>query len=699
MKKINKIQNKFNAFAKLQKFHKKNNDMNILKKSKSIHFKLLRIMLLISIIPIIVIGSVSFVKISDITINNFNNSSSAAVLNSKKLLDSQFEGLINPIISFSKRDIFLKNSNISGKSLIEDFPEIKENLKLIKESNKSISSIDFTFDKSKSYYSYPENKMDGDFKATDRESYKGAAGFRDTPYITNIYKNKENNTDSVTIAYGIRRGNELIGVASIDLDLGNLSKSLVNMFDEGNYEFIVCDINGHVIGSTNSEIIDTKIVSEYSNWDSIRSNEKGTSKATTADGEYVVSYVTSEVTGWKFIYKIPQSVLTESRNSLIGGFALLIIIVFLGVIMTSTRFSNNLSKNILKIKDAINGAALGNFNTKISLNSKDELENLANSFNQMCTNVSSLIQNVNSSAEDVNSASLSLNDKSKEISSDISNVNKTINKINLGTTESTKELEELTSNMNDVSDSINRIDSGAINVKSIADKANTLSEFGLDIIDVLIDNSNNTKEMSYEVNSSIQLVFKSVEEIAVLNETITKITQQTNLLALNASIEAARAGEAGKGFTVVAEEIKKLAEQTEASAKHIKNTIMHIKTNVEIAVEKGNQTSTAVSNQENSVKKSRDIFTDIISSINNLSVKVNEISNDLNKLTNKKEQVLNQVQSLYSIVTETSEGADNVELLCGKVDEATSEFIGASSKLKVLSDNLKEEINKFNYNK
>jgi len=255
---------------------------------------------------------------------------------------------------------------------------------------------------------------------------------------------------------------------------------------------------------------------------------------------------------------------------------------------------------------------------------------------------------------------LSLNNKSKEIYSAISTVNETINKINLGNTKSTNDLENLTSNMEDVSSSINRIDSAAANVNYMADKANSLSEFGLDIIKVLISSADNTRKITYEVNEGIQLVSKSVEEIAILNDTITKITQQTNLLALNASIEAARAGEAGRGFTVVAEEIKKLAEQTETSAKDIKNTIIHIKTNVESAVCKANETSTAVLEQGNSVKQSHYIFRDIITAISNLSIKVSDISKDLGKLTNKKDEVLNQVQSLSSIVTETSNGADNV---------------------------------------
>lgn len=668
-----------------------------LKKTKSIHFKLLGSMFLISIVPIIIICSVAFIKINDTTGTNFKSSSTASTLGTKKLLDSQFENIINTLISFSKKDIFT-NSNISSKSTIDEFSEIKNDLKLIKESNSSILAIDFTFDKSKSYYSYPNNSISSDFDPTTREAYKGASQFRDNAYISNIYKNPQSGNDCVTISYGVRKNSESIGVISIDLDLRNLSKSLTNMLGEnGSFEFILCDINGQVIASTNEELIDTKTVTEYSIWEKIRSNSSGISEFSFDNQKYLASYATSEVTGWKFINKIPERVLAQSRNSLIRDFILIMMAVIIAIIVISTKFSNSLSNNILKIKNAFSEAASGNFNNKIVINSRDELQDLANSFNDMCINISSLLKSVNLSVDDVNSASLSLNDKSKELYSSISNVNEIINKIDLGTTDSTKNLKFLASNMEDVSDSINRIDSAAANVNTMASKANSLSEFGLDIINALIDKANQTRKITYEVNNVIQLVSKSVEEIAAMNDTITQITKQTNLLSLNAAIEAARAGESGRGFSVVAEQIKKLAEQTELSAKEISVTITHVKTNVENAVEKANETSNAVENQQNSVKKSHDIFRDIISSINALSIKVNDISKDLGELASRKDTVLNQVQSLSTIVAETSDGAGNVASVCQKVDETTTEFLDSSNKLKHLSDNLQSEINKFNY--
>jgi PAS domain S-box-containing protein len=187
------------------------------------------------------------------------------------------------------------------------------------------------------------------------------------------------------MAYGIKNSrNENIGVITLDLDLKDISKNLTNIIESDNSsEFIVCDMDGHVIASTNDKLVDTKTVTEYPIWNNIRATSKGTANFTYGNEKYIASYVTSELTGWKFISKVPENILEKSRNSLIGEFLLIIVVAVIGIVAIGTRFSNSLSKNILKIKGAVLEAASGNFNNAISINSRDELQDLANSFNDM----------------------------------------------------------------------------------------------------------------------------------------------------------------------------------------------------------------------------------------------------------------------------------------------------------------------------
>ena len=132
----------------------------------------------------------------------------------------------------------------------------------------------------------------------------------------------------------------------------------------------------------------------------------------------------------------------------------------------------------------------------------------------------------------------------------------TAEEISKGTMESAESLTNVSCNLEGVSQDINNIDKEAKDINNKAIETNALGEDGINIINVVMSKTTETKESAMEVNKVISLVSESVSKIGVMNQAISQITEQTNLLALNAAIEAARAGEAGKGFAVVAEEIR-----------------------------------------------------------------------------------------------------------------------------------------------
>ncbi|WP_244834050.1 methyl-accepting chemotaxis protein [Clostridium sp. BJN0001] len=678
---------------------KKRNNNTKVKKQKTIKSKLILLMLSISIIPIVIVSIISLSQINSITSSNFESTSTETTENSKDLLDIQFQSIINSIKSFADDDLFSFGA-FENDTTIDSMPQIKNNLRLIKNSNNSILSCTFTLAKSKSTYTYPEEMAIDSKDPTSIESYKGGLSYASShnPFITNIYKSSITGNDCVTISYGIRTNNENVGVISVDLDLQGLSESLTNILGaNNNYTFILTDSNGEIIASTDENIVTANDVKNYSIWEEIASNVRGTDTFSLNSKKYFASYETSDTTGWKFICTIPESVLTKSQRSLFVYFLLILILAITCIVLVSGIFSKKIANNIQLIKKSLIEASKGNFNTSIKVNSGDEFDELAESFNKMSTNISSLLGNVNLSAQNVSSSSVKLNDMSKSLSSSISTVNDSTSKIALGTSKSTEDIDILTSSMNNVSDSVNSIDSLTENVNAMANKANILSNDGLEIIKSLIEKSTETKNNTSQVDSIINLIFKSVQKIGKMNESITKITEQTNMLSLNASIEAARAGESGKGFAVVANQIKKLAEMTADSASNINATVKDINQNVLNAVNKSKQTVQAVEHQEHSVKESETIFTNIISSINSLSLKVNNIANDLNTLSSKKDEVLNQVSNISNIVNDTSEGASKVSSSCEKVNDTTVKFFEASNKLKELSDNLEKELNKFTY--
>ncbi|MBU3187425.1 methyl-accepting chemotaxis protein [Clostridium estertheticum] len=235
-------------------------------------------------------------------------------------------------------------------------------------------------------------------------------------------------------------------------------------------------------------------------------------------------------------------------------------------------------------------------------------------------------------------------------------------------------------------------------MNKISKATKELSSEGLIMIDTLIEKSNKTKLATTEVTNVVQNMNESTKQINTISETLGSITAQTNLLSLNASIESARAGESGRGFSVVANEIKKLAEQSKTSTEEKKLIIASIQKKSDVAVTAIKATETIVNEQEIAVSQTQKIFNEILKSIETMFTKVEEIKLSITIVNEKKQSTIVEIESISTISEQTAAASEEVTASTEEITSAMEEFTKYSGDLRVLVGKLETELSKFKIN-
>lgn len=200
-------------------------------------------------------------------------------------------------------------------------------------------------------------------------------------------------------------------------------------------------------------------------------------------------------------------------------------------------------------------------------------------------------------------------------------------------TESTAEAVQAQAAMcTEITESLNDMLVAATDMKSASEKTNTAISTGVVAVDDLKEQADLVSETSVSMSTSVEQITTKVKEVQSILETITNISSQTNLLALNASIEAAHAGEAGKGFSVVAEEIRTLAEQTSSASKQIGHIIQEFVQCTEDVEKNLVGAKQAIDKQNDSIDNTKSQFYTIKQEVNNLLTASESVEEHVNKV-------------------------------------------------------------------
>lgn len=404
-----------------------------------------------------------------------------------------------------------------------------------------------------------------------------------------------------------------------------------------------------------------------------------------------------EVTSAEMDYgKTLRSQLKSTTSRIVMITIVINLLVLVLSILAAFLIANGISKSINSITKVAGKIAKGDLtNPEVIIKSKDELNFLSNSFNQMVNNLKEMIKMVRSSSDRVLTTSEQLGISTNQSSSACEQIAASMQNVSTGATSQAEFSVEAANAIEKMYSISERIENKSSEVKCSSVKAYEISANGTKAIEDVINQIDLIyKTMQNSALESEELQRKS-KEINKIVGVIKSITDQTNLLSLNASIEAARAGEHGKGFAVVADEIRKLADQTSDAAGKIAIIVKNIQ-------EQSNKMSDSMRNGIAEINKGISITGKAEESFSNINYSISEVNNRILDIDNEihgiREEIMKVKDFSKNIVNISSQSAENSEHVAASVEELTAsmqEMQNTAQSLNYMANELKAMVDKF----
>ncbi len=547
-----------------------------------------------------------------------------------------------------------------------------------------------------------EDYSDPSYDYPNQDWYKAGAKATKPVAFTSPYLDTTINVTMVTASVPIYDSNKkLLGVVTGDISLDRIQQMVSGIqVGQAGYAFLVDD-NGTYLATPDTSSIMKGNVAKDANPSlaqagaAMLQNEQGVTEFQDSRGVNHLYYKKLKDTGWRLALVIPNSELYAPLNNLLmilgltclGGIAVTTLAIIL--------YSSYLTRQIQKANELSFALAEGDFTRSIEVQSHDEFGQMARNFNQMAEKLRSLLGQVSISSQQVAATSEQLTASAEETGLAADQIARSIQEIAIGSEQQVTGTLRGTDAVREVAEGMETI---AGRIQSVAHSSLNASEkaaVGTQIISGTINQMSVIHDRIFSTSEVINVLGEKSREIDKIVSLINSIADQTNLLALNAAIEAARAGEQGRGFAVVADEVRKLAEQSSVAADQVRAIITEIQGDTTRAIGTMNEGTEAIHEGMSMVQETGTAFSSILQATDVLTRESQEVSAVVQQVHASIQMLVRSMEEIAGIAGQSSANTQSVAAAAEEQSASMQEVSAASAMLAKMAEELNQAVAAF----
>ncbi|RUT48382.1 methyl-accepting chemotaxis protein [Paenibacillus anaericanus] len=398
---------------------------------------------------------------------------------------------------------------------------------------------------------------------------------------------------------------------------------------------------------------------------------------------------------WRIIGYAPESDFLSAADKLIYVMLIVLLLAIIVALLIGYSLVRMIGKPLEKLCRLMEEGERGNLKVRAHFKGRDEIGRLGHSFNKMLEQISLLVDRTNHSTLELLTTAENLAKASKDTSQTAGEISGATLEIAKGAASLANEAERGTELVEDIGTQMNKVVEMNDTMNQSVERVIEVSYQGKEYMEQLVSKTEAVTRMTGLIEENSDKLSKSTYSIRNILAPMVEMTKQTNILSLNASIEAARAGAAGKGFMVIAEEIRKLAVQSNNSIQTVSMITEEIQEAIQNTVNVLLSISPMFDEQLNSVNEVSSIFQNVTGEMENFVGDIQSSSTSVHELLASQVSLGEFIMNVSSVVQQSNASTEEVASMSSDQYKVSEELVALSNRLEELAESLNQSLNAF----